>query len=206
MSLFKGYCSEKAIIRRRRVKVQKTTLLFGMSRNDGLINAEFCFGAVDENVFCGYLIRTLNKFTKALEGERGVVVMDNSSIHRTENVRKILSRFNYIVMDTARYSCELMPTEYAFGNWKSEIQIHSKAVKKGKIVGYLNAALNKITKRQVLFFFLCAYFFLNKLSATVTMVETQVMPMAMEGMDLDLKDLYGRYYRNAGGLCWLVFV
>jgi hypothetical protein len=63
--------------------VQKTTLLFAMSRLNGLINAEFCFGHVDENVFCSYLIHTLNKFTKKLKGVRGVVVMDNAAIHRT---------------------------------------------------------------------------------------------------------------------------
>ncbi len=95
-----------------------TSTFIAALRYDGLTAPFLVEGAVDADVFSAYLQHVL--CPELREGD--VVILDNLSTHKIQNVEKLISQQGATVRYLPAYSPDLNPIEMAFAKLKAHLR------------------------------------------------------------------------------------
>ena len=146
-----GYAlrGERAVCRRLLVRGKRVSAIAAIS-TEGLVALELTDGSVNgDTIFDfvrGSLIPEINSFDGC--SPMLIAVMDNCSIHHTEDVAKLFQNAGILLMFLPPYSPDTNPIELAFGYVKAYLKEHQD------LLGFINhthivhAAFNSITKEQ----------------------------------------------------------
>ena len=122
-----GYAlrGERAICRRLLVRGKRISAVAALS-SEGLVALELMDGSVDGDAFFdfvrGSLIPEMNPFDGV--SPMSVAVMDNCSIHHTEDVAELFRNAGILLLYLPPYSPDLNPIELAFGYVKAYLKEH----------------------------------------------------------------------------------
>ena len=146
-----GYAlrGERAVCRRLLVRGKRVSAIAALS-TEGLVALELTDGSVDGDAFFdfirGSLIPEMNPFDGC--SPTSVAVMDNCSIHHTDDVAELFHSAGILLIYLPPYSPDMNPIELAFGYVKAYLKEHQD------LLGFINhtrivhAAFNSITKEQ----------------------------------------------------------
>ena len=146
-----GYalCGERAVCRRLLVRGKRVSAIAALS-TEGLVALELTDGSVDGDTFYdfvrGSLIPEMNPFDGC--SPMSVAVMDNCSIHHTDDIAELFRSAGILLMYLPPSSPDTNPIELAFGYVKAYLKEHQD------LLGFINhthivhAAFNSITKEQ----------------------------------------------------------
>ena len=100
-------------------------------------------------------------------------MLDNASIHKTDEVMELIQKANHKALFNAPWSCEQNPIEYVFGLWKRRVTIPANLTRLDEVLPILDQSFSTITRAQV--------------ARYVQFVETRIHHLAwnMEPLDLD---------------------
>jgi hypothetical protein len=128
-----------------------------MSEQYGMLSCQFVDGGVGAVAFENYLLDLEEAYGKLCDDPNDIgppdpvhLVMDNVPFHATPAVQDALTHTRFHVTYTCPWSCELMPMEYIFGYWKSQVNVPKSVTNSEGVMDSLCATLQKITLRQVL--------------------------------------------------------
>jgi transposase len=114
--------------------------LIGALSTAGVVAAMSVVGSTDAEVFCAYLREVLAPQLKA----RDIVVMDNLSVHKVREVRRIISARGARLMYLPPYSPDLSPIEHCWSKVKTYLR--SRAARSYEALDEaITEALSKIT-------------------------------------------------------------
>ncbi len=94
----------RCIVRRRRVKAQSLTAITAICEYTGILHVTFVDGTVDNAVFQLFLLSLIEKL-QTFTHESCVFVMDNVALHKTDEVKALMTEKNYSQLFTAPNSC-----------------------------------------------------------------------------------------------------
>ncbi len=114
--------------------------LIGALSATGVVAAMSVAGSTDAEVFCAYLREVLAPRLNA----RDIVVMDNLSVHKVREVRRIISARGARLMYLPPYSPDLSPIEHCWSKVKTHLR--SRAARSYEALDEaLTEALSKVT-------------------------------------------------------------
>ena len=146
-----GYAlrGERAVCRKLLVRGKRVSAIAGLS-TEGLAALELTDGSVDGDAFYdfvrGSLIPEMNPFDGC--SPMSVAIMDNCSIHHTQDVADLFQRAGILLIYLPPYSPDLNPIELAFGFVKAYLKEHQDLLGFVSHTHIVHAAFNSITKEQ----------------------------------------------------------
>lgn len=96
----------------------QTTTFVGAMRSTGLVAPLVVDGAINGEIFRGYVEQFLVKELKVGD----IVVMDNLSCHKMAGIQKAIEKVGATVLYLPPYSPDLNPIENLFSQFKSEMR------------------------------------------------------------------------------------
>jgi len=114
--------------------------LIGALSTAGVVAAMSVTGSTDAEVFCAYLREVLAPRLSA----RDIVVMDNLSVHKVREVRRIIAARGARLMYLPPYSPDLSPIERCWSKVKTYLRARATRTYEA-LDGAITEALSKIT-------------------------------------------------------------
>jgi transposase len=173
---------QRAVTRRRRVKLGGITAITAISDMWGVVHVEFVIGSVSSDVFrvfLGHLFETISSKTR----EAVLIVMDNAPIHKTSDVIDMIHASGHRVLHAAPWSCELNPIEYVFGFVKSRLCVPLHVTTQQEALPHLVEAFRSATRGEI--------------SRSVNFVKEVLFPRAWNREDLQLRTSVGQFVGRA---------
>ncbi|WEI14198.1 IS630 family transposase [Acinetobacter soli] len=102
-------------------------------------------GSCDRNIFAGwleYLLKNLTK-DKADESQKYLLILDNASIHKGQQIDEVVHRYNARLMYLPAYSPDLNPIEKAWSVLKRKVR-HIVSQKQKIVIEALDIAFNQM--------------------------------------------------------------
>ena len=93
---------------------------------EGIVALELVNGTVNGDVLYDFLRGSLIPNMQGFPNQRSVLIMDNCSIHHTEEVTGLLQNAGIVVIHLPPYSPDLMPLEEAFSFVKAYLRRHDE--------------------------------------------------------------------------------
>ena len=145
-------CGERVRLKAPRNRGKNTTLLASMS-SEGMGPTLAVQGSTNKAVFEAYIERVLAPTLRAGQ----VVVMDNLSAHKSEEVRELIEGRGCEVLFLAPYSPDYNPIEEAFSKIKGLLR-KAQARTREELIEALGEAISAVTARDARGFFKhCGY-------------------------------------------------
>lgn len=91
---------------------------------EGLMSVELVQRSVNGDIFFDYITGNLIPKMSKFPDRQSVVVMDNCSIHCTQEVQDVLQQAGILAIYLPPYSPDLMPLEESFSSVKSYLRKH----------------------------------------------------------------------------------
>src|SRR3954466_11281352 len=136
-------CGERACLKAPRNRGKNTTLLASMS-SEGMGPTLVVQGSTNKAVFEAYIERVLAPTLRAGQ----VVVMDNLSAHKSEEVRELIEGRGCEVLFLPPYSPDYNPIEEAFSKIKGLLR-KAQARTKEALIEAMGLAISAVTVRDV---------------------------------------------------------
>jgi transposase len=139
---------ERACLWAPRNRGKNTTLLASMSLEEGMGPTLVVQGGTNKAVFEAYVERVLAPSLRAGQ----VVVMDNLSAHKGEEVRELIEERGCELLFLPPYSPDLNPIEEAFSKIKALLRKAEARTREG-LIEAMGLALSAVTARDAWGFF-----------------------------------------------------
>ncbi|KAA6360867.1 MAG: hypothetical protein EZS28_043606, partial [Streblomastix strix] len=160
-----------AITHRNRREITNISAITAICQTFGILHVTFVVGSNDSDTIVLFLDSLFIEMK-----DKGIVqivlVMDNAPVHLTELVKDKIKKSNHILLNSAKWSCELNPIEYIFGIWKKRVVIPPSESNPRQVINHLNTAFSKISTLEV--------------RRCINMVELLLFPLALKRQTIKL--------------------
>lgn len=122
-----GYAIRGQAPRCRRLLVRGTRIsVIAAIASDGLVACECTTGSVDSQKFFDFVRGSLIPQMHTFDGSspKSIVILDNCSIHRVQEIKRLFTAVGILVFFLPPYSPDYNPIEEAFGFLKSYLRHH----------------------------------------------------------------------------------
>lgn len=149
----------QAVKRVRAIRSKNYSTAAAMNKN-GIMHFKVSDKAFNSNTF-GAFLSEVNEKLRIDEIKNAVIIMDNASIHKTDEIREIFNNSGHILVFLPPYSPQLNPIEEVFSKWKQIVKTMNCAYSED-LLRAIDLAHTQITSENCFQYFLHMKIFIRK--------------------------------------------